>query len=330
MDFKTPEELLGMTKKWPIRPGMYGGLALGFVLILMVSTMFYSIGPEEQGVVLFLGKYTRTTEAGLHMKLPLGIETVIPVKVERIHKEEFGFRTAKAGVRTQYSSREYREESLMLTGDLNALQVSWIVQLKIKDPYKFLFNIRNSNSTVRDISEAVMRRLVGDYSVDEVLTTKRAEISSTAEEEIQQILDTYDSGIHIVTVKLQDVTPPAQVQAAFNEVNEAKQEKERTINQAEQKYNEIIPKARGEAEQALLQADGYAVTRINRAKGEAARFLALLEEYNAAKEVTRSRLYLETLAGVLAKPREKYVVDSSGADVLPLLDFRARKEAENA
>jgi len=323
MEFNTPEELLGLKKKIPaFKPGMAGGIAVVLILLIAFVTMFYSIGPDERGVVLFLGKYVRTTDPGLHIKLPLGIETVTPVKVERIFKEEFGFRTAKAGVRTQYSQRNYLEESLMLTGDLNALEVAWIVQFKVKDPVHLLFNMRNPVATIRDISEAVMRRLVGDYSVDEVLTTKRAEVSELAEKEIQQILDSYESGVDIVTVKLQDVTPPSKVKDAFNEVNQAKQEKERMINQALQKYNNIIPKARGEAEKMILEAEGYAVNRVNRSKGDVARFSALVKEYRNAPEVTRTRIYLETMERLMKQPKEKFIVDSSQNSILPLMDFR--------
>ncbi len=322
MDFKTPEDLLGLNKKLPIRPGLIGLFSGIFVVVLMISTMFYSIGPEEKGIVLFLGKYVRTTAPGLHMRLPFGIETFDRVKVERIFKEEFGFRTQKPGVRTTYSSNNYLDESLMLTGDLNALEVTWIVQFKVKDPYKLLYVLRDPVGTIRDLSESVMRTLVGDYSVDEVLTNMRVEISNRAEEELQDILDSYDSGIDIVTIKLQDVTPPEKVKNAFNEVNEAKQEKERDINEAKQKYNKIIPKAKGEAERTILEAEAYSIDRTNRALGDVARFKDVLLEYDLAPEVTRSRLYLESMQKILALPKEKFILDPAQKGILPLLDFR--------
>ncbi|MFT5206725.1 MAG: membrane protease subunit HflK [Candidatus Omnitrophota bacterium] len=322
MDFKTPEDLLGLTKKFPMRPGLIGLFCAIFLVLLMVSTMFYSIGPDERGVVLFLGKYVRTTQPGLNTRLPFGIETFDRVKVERIFKEEFGFRTQKAGVRTTYSKNSYLDESLMLTGDLNALEVTWIVQFKVKDPYKLLYTLRDPVGTIRDICESVMRMLVGDYSVDEVLTTKRVEISTRAEQELQKILDSYDSGIDVVTIKLQDVSPPEKVKNAFNEVNEAKQEKEQVINEAKQKYNKIIPKAKGEAERTILEAQAYSIERTNRALGDVARFKALVTEYALAPEVTRSRIYLESMAKTMALPKEKFIIDPSQKGLLPLLDFR--------
>ena len=327
MDFRTPEELLGLTKKFRFRPGLIGLLAGIFFVIIIVSTMFYKINHNELGVVLFLGKYTRTTTPGLHMKLPLGIETVTPVKVKKIFKEEFGFRSVQPGIRTRYSAQNFRDESLMLTGDLNALDVTWIVQFRVKDPVQLLYKVRSPVATIRDISEAVMRRLVGDYSVDEVLTIKRAEINTLAEAELQEILDSYESGVDIVTVRLQDVTPPEKVQDAFNEVNEAKQEKERTINQALQSYNKIIPQARGQAEKMVFEAEAYSVERINRSKGDASRFLSVLEAYKQAPEVTRTRLYLETIERVMPKPKEKFIIDPAQKGMLSLLDFRKGKDS---
>lgn len=323
-DFRTPEDLLNFGRNIPRNPSFWTTLALGVVLVMAALTMFFSIGPDEKGVVQMFGKYIRTVDPGLHLKLPLGIETVTPVPVERIFKEEFGFRTSRAGVRTQYADSNYLDESLMLTGDLNALEVTWIVQFKFSDARKALFSLRNSVRTLRDVSEAVMRRLVGDYSVDEVLTSRRAEIGVAAEREIQEILKSYDSGIHIVTVKLQDVTPPQPVKAAFNDVNEAKQEQERTINQALQAYNEVIPRAKGEAEQMVLEAEAYAVTRVNEAKGDATRFETVYEEYKKSPEVTRSRLYLETMEKVLTQPKEKFIMDTDGSQPLPFFDMRQR------
>jgi membrane protease subunit HflK len=214
----------------------------------------------------------------------------------------------------------------MLTGDLNVLEVRWIVQYQIKDPVHFLFRVRDQRDTIRDISEAVMRRVVGDYSVDEVLTIKRAEIDVQAQEELQRILDSYGAGIQIVTLKLQDVTPPDRVQPAFNEVNEAKQEKERMINQAWEAYNKVIPKAKGEAEKTVREAEGYAVAVVNRAKGEAQRFLATWEAYRQAPEVTRKRLYLDAMAAVLATSKQKYVIDPSQQALLPFLQLQKGAE----
>jgi len=257
----------------------------------------------------------------LHIKLPFNIEKVNNVKVKYIFKEEFGFRTTKAGIVSKYSSREYFDESLMLTGDLNVLVVEWITQFKVKEPVKLLFKLRNPQRTIRNISEAVMRQVVGDHTVNEVLTTRRVEVNIEVQEKMQEILDLYNSGIQIVTVKLQDVNPPDAVKPSFNEVNEAKQEKEKVINQAWEAYNKEIPKARGEAAKTIKEAEGYALNRINRAKGDAARFIAVWEAYRSAKDVTRKRLYLEAMDKILSKAGNKFIVDSSEKGILPLLNL---------
>ena len=319
-DFESPEDILKsvQVQRW------LKGLPAIIVLVLLLAaalTSFYSIGPDEAGVILRFGKYVRTTTPGLHMKIPLLVERAIPIKVKRIFKEEFGFRAEAQGAR-QTRSDFYRDESLMLTGDLNVLEIRWIVQFQIKDPVQFLFRVRDQRETLRDISEAVMRRVTGDYSVDEVLTIKRAEIDVQAQEELQRILDSYGAGVQIVTVKLQDVTPPERVQPAFNEVNEAKQEKERTINQAWEAYNKVIPRAKGEAEKTIREAEGYAVDVVNRAKGEAQRFLATWEAYRQAPEVTRKRLYLDAMTQVLATSKQKYIIDPSQQALLPFLQLQ--------
>jgi len=207
----------------------------------------------------------------------------------------------------------------MLTGDLNVLVVEWIVQFRVKDPVKFLFNIRDPRGTIRSISEAVMRQVVGDNSVSEVLTTRRVEINIAVQEKLQEILDSYDSGIQIVTVKLQDVNPPDPVKPSFNEVNEAKQEKEKVINQAWEAYNKAIPTARGQAEKTIKKSEGYALNRINQAKGDAAKFIATWDAYKDSKDVTRKRLYLETMNEVIPKAGNKYIFDSDQKGILPLL-----------
>lgn len=323
MDFNTPDELLGGAKqKIPQMPDFkkYILPAVSMILILIfVFSGLYSVGPDEVGVIRRFGKYVRTTNPGLHFKIPMGIERVDNVKVRYIYKEEFGFRTLRPGIKTQYSSREYFDESLMLTGDLNVLVVEWILQFKIKDPVKFLFNIRDQRETIRSICEAVMRQLMGDNSVSEVLTTRRVEINQLAQEKLQDILDSYDSGIQIVTVKLQDVNPSDEVKPAFNEVNEAKQEKEKMINEAWEAYNKAIPAAKGQAEKTIKEAEGYTLKRVNAAKGDAARFLATWEAYREAKEVTRKRLYLEAMKEILPKAGQKYIIDSSTHNILPLL-----------
>ena len=328
MDWKnvpTPDDIIDVGRKklddfWKYIPWF---IAV-FVILIGLTSIIYSIGPDEVGVIQRFGKFIGLSSPGLHAKMPFGIDKVTPIKVEKVFKEEYGFKTLEAGVKTIYSSGNYREQSLMLTGDLNILDVRWIVQFKIKDPVKLLFATRRFEDNIHDISEVVMRRFVGDYSVDEVLTTKREEIDDLAQQEIQRILDSYNVGVNIITVKLLDVNPPETVKAAFNEVNEAKQEKEKMINQAWEAYNKVIPKARGTAEKTIREAEGYALDKINRSKGESERFLATLEEYKKSPEITRKRLYLETLADVLPRVKEKYIIDPKQTSILPLLDINKK------
>jgi membrane protease subunit HflK len=311
------------------RPSKINLKAIGWaVVIILILSFFFSlwftIAPEEVGVVLRFGKYARTVNPGLNFKLPFGIEKVYKVPVERQLKLEFGFRTTKPDVRTQYSTRGYLEESLMLTGDLNAAQVEWIVQYRIKDPYKFLFRVRNTVQTFRDLNEAIMRKVVGDRTVDEVLTIGRQEVASTVATKLQELCDQYEMGIKVVQVVLQDVNPPEPVKPAFNEVNEAQQEREKLINQAKSEYNKVIPKARGEAARTIEKAKGYAMERVNNARGEASKFNAVFKEYLKAKEVTRQRIYLETMNDVLQKVGRKLITDEEVTGILPLFQLEKR------
>lgn len=293
--------------------------AIAIATIVILSS-YFTVEPDEVGVVTRFGRYSRIANPGLHFKFPWGIEQVERVRIQRVHKEEFGFRTEQPGVRTRYRSEDFSSESLMLTGDLNIADVEWIVQYRIADPYKYLYSMRSPERALRDASESVMREVVGDRSVTEVLTAGRAEINSTVSERLQEVLDLYECGLRVVTVKLQDVNPPDAVKASFNEVNEAKQEKEKTINQAYEAYNKVVPLAKGKAEQIIAEAEGFAIDRANRAEGDASRFLAILEEYKKAPDVTRQRLYLETLRRVLPRVERKIITDADdGAGVLPLL-----------
>ncbi len=291
------------------------------VLLVLIFSSFFTISPEEVGVVLRFGKYTREASPGLNFKLPFGIETVYKVPVERQLKQEFGFRTLRAGVRTQYSTAKYEEESLMLTGDLNAAEVEWIVQYRIKDAYQYLFKVRNADKTFRDINEAIMREVVGDRTVNEVITVGRQELSDVVSRKIQGLCDQYETGIKVEQVVLQDVNPPDEVKPSFNEVNEAEQEKEKLINQALSEYNRVIPKAKGEAQRKIEEARGYSLERINEAKGDAARFTSIFNQYRKAKEVTRQRLYLETLNQVLSKVGHKLITDEKASGILPLFNM---------
>jgi len=310
------------------------GAALLVLLVLAGLTSFYTVQPEEQAVVKRFGAVVGMTDPGLHFKLPFGIDTVQFVATERVLKQEFGFRTegTGAGGRTRYSDRPYAHESLMLTGDLNIIDVEWVVQYRIQDPINFLYEMRSPTRTLRDISESVMRRVVGNKLGSEVLTVGRVDIQATARDEIQQIMDRYDSGIHVITVELQDVVPPEAVQPAFNEVNEARQERERMINEARKKVNQEIPKAEGRALRTVAEAEGYATERVNRAKGESARFSAVLREYRQAPRVTRSRMYLETLGDILPNIGQVLVVQDDDVGPLPLLDVgrQLRRNAEGA
>jgi membrane protease subunit HflK len=289
--------------------------------LLVISSIFFQVDPEEVGVVLRFGRYVRTAESGLNTKLPSPIEQVIKVPVERQLKEEFGFRTEEAGVRTRYSEADFTGEALMLTGDLNVAVVEWIVQFRVTDPFKYLFMVRNVDKTFRDMNEAVMRRVVGDRSVNEVLTVGRTEIGEKVKEQLQEMCSTYENGITVEQIILQDINPPEPVKPSFNEVNQAEQERERAINEARSEYNRVIPKARGEAQQTIQQAQGYAVDRVNRSKGDAALFDELLAAYRRAPEVTRRRIYLETMQAIYPKVERKILMDGDMKGVLPLLSL---------
>jgi len=298
------------------------------VILIIISSSFYTIGVNQVGIVQRFGKYVRTTSPGLNFKLPRGIEKLTKVPVRLIKKEEFGLRTIRAGVRTQYATATaYLNESLMLTGDLNVAVVPWIVQYRIRDPYKYLFKVKNVNSTLRDLAESTMRLVVGDRSINEVIS-KREEIADQAKVLLQKELDEAETGINVVTIEMKKTNVPEPVQPSFNEVNQATQEKERMIYQAREEYNKAIPAAKGNAEKTIKAAEGYALDRINRSKGDAARFLALYAEYSKAKDVTRRRLYLETLKDLFPRLGSKYIIDEEQKNVLPLLNLGMGKGAE--
>ena len=296
-------------------------IVMGIVVILaaiVVYSSFYSIQPEEAGVVLRFGKYVRTTDPGLNFKFPF-METVLKVPVQRQLKEEFGFRTVEANVRTRYADTRLLDESLMLTGDLNVAVVEWIVQFRVSDPFKFLFKVRNVIETFRNMNEAVMRGVVGDRTVTEVLTVGRQEVEVQVLVQLQELCNQYETGITVDQVVLQDVNPPDPVKPSWDEVNQAQQQRDRLINEARAEYNEVVPRARGEAQQLILQAEGYSVSRVNAAQGDASRFKALYESYRRAPAVTRKRLYLETMQKVLPRFGGKLLLDSSADGVLPLI-----------
>ena len=295
-------------------------------LVIILSSVF-TIEAEEVGVITRLGEYDRTVEPGLNFKIPFA-EAVYKVPVERQQKQEFGFRTTSVGVQSTFSKRGAEDESLMLTGDLNLADVEWVVQYRVDNPYNYLFKVRDPEITLRDIAEAGMRQIVGDRTVNEVLTVGRSEIAGKLKVLIQEIANEYHLGLKIDQVVLQDVTPPNPVKAAFNAVNEAQQEKETLINQAKSNYNKVIPKARGQAQETIQKAEGYATERVNNSEGEVARFNELYKEYVKAPEVTKSRIYLETMQEVIPKLGDKIITDDQGQNVLPLLQL-GTKSSQN-
>ncbi len=290
-------------------------------VIILAFTSYYTVAPDEVGVVTRFGKFVRIEKPGLHFKIPFGVELVQKVPVKKQLKEEFGFRTLRAGIKSEYSTRSYLHESLMLTGDLNIGEIEWSVQYKIKDPVKYLFKVRDVRGTFRNICEAVMREVIGDRSINEILTTGREEIAQECKVKIQKLCNEYDTGLDVKLVVLQDVNPPDPVKPSFNEVNQALQEKENMINQAWAQYNKVIPNEKGKALQIIQEAEGYALKRVNEAKGDVAMFNEVLKEYRKAPKVTKDRLYLETMQKLLPKFGKVIVIDSKQKNILPLLDL---------
>jgi len=302
--------------------GIKGFLTIGIVFVLgsLIFTSFYTVEPDEEAVVIRLGRYFTTNQPGLHFKVPFGIDRVIKVETKRILQEEFGFRTADSNRRrTQYSSKSFDDESLMLTGDLNVADVEWAVQYQISDPFKYVFQSSDPRRNIRDVSESIMRRVVGDRLVGEVLTTGRAEVATEAKILMQDILDKkYDIGVKIITVKLQDVNPPEKVKPSFNEVNKAKQQQETVINQAEEEYNRVIPEARGQADKLISEAEAFSTALINRSLGDAGKFNSVYQEYKRAPKITKRRIYLETMENLFSNIKNIMIVDPNIKGLLPI------------
>jgi modulator of FtsH protease HflK len=299
-----------------------GLLVLG--ALFFVWTGFYTVPAESEGVVLRFGRFSRTVPSGLHFKLPLGIDIAQIVPVKRQLKVEFGFATPNASAAAQAGpEQEFAEVKAMVTGDLNAASVEWVIQYRIDRADHYLFNVRNPDETLRDASESVMREVVGDRTVDEVITIGRQEVEDDALQKLRALVTSYHMGIKVDQVQLKNVNPPDKVQASFNEVNQAQQERERAINIANGEYNKEVPRARGRAAQTIRAAEGYAKQRVNEAEGEVAAFNALLAEYSKAPEVTRRRLYLEAMADVLPKVKSKVIVSEEVKGLLPLLNVSA-------
>lgn len=291
-----------------------------FILLALASfSAYFTVEPDEKAVVLRLGKYMDTFPPGLHLKLPFGIDQVTRIKSQLLFKEEFGFRTkGSEQKRTKYSKKDYKSESLMLTGDLNVASVSWSIQYNIKSPKDYLFQTKDPTKNIRDVSESVMRTVIGDRSVINVLTVGKLSITDEAKKMIQETLDKYKVGVHIESVALQSVDPPNEVKSSFNEVNSAKQEQEKIINQAREKYNKEIPKARGEAEKEISVAKGFAAFIINKAIGDASYFESILEKYKKYPVVTSERLYMEAMEKILTKVKSFTVIDPKLKGLLPI------------
>ena len=320
-------ELVEKIKKFKAPGGMFL-IILILLAIFFGSSAVFKVEYDEVGVIQRFGKYVRTNQPGLNFKLPTGIEKLTKVRVTHVYKEEFGFRSARADARERFSSgSENINVSLMLTGDLNVAIVPWIVQYRIKDPFNYLFKVRDVNRLLVDMSEAAMRLVVGDRSVNEVIN-KRNEIAVEARDVLQKEMDNAESGIHIVTIEMKKTNVPGPVQPSFNEVNQAVQEKETLIYQAKEDYNKAVPAARGEAERTIKGAEGYALDRVNRAKGDASRFKAMYAEYAKAKDVTKRRLYLEMLRELFPKLGEKFIIDADQKNLLPLLNLGKQKGAK--
>lgn len=318
-----PPQVDEVIEKFKNMKGQFPGawiIVVIFIFIILAYNVIYKIDPNEVGIIQRFGEYARTTMPGPHIKWPSGIEKLSKVPVRQVQTEEFGI-PLSAGSKVRYASESsYIQESLMLTGDLNVAIVPWVVQYNVKDPYNYLFKVRNVKSTLRDLAEATMRLVVGDRSINEVIN-KRGEIADQAKLLLQTELDKAETGINVTTIEMQRTTVPESVQPSWNEVNQSQQEKERMIYEAREQYNKMIPQAKGQAEKTIREAEGYGLDRVNRAKGDATRFIALYEEYSKAKDVTKRRLYLEALKDVFPKLGNKYILDAQQKNMLPLLNL---------
>jgi membrane protease subunit HflK len=314
-----------MSSKMDLPPQASVAAIFGVLIVLAIAiatfSSFFTVPAESEGVVLRFGKYNRTVPPGLHFKMPFGIESAREVQTARSLKLEFGFGTGGATNPDQSGSEPDRER-LMVTGDLNAALVEWVVQYRISDPRQYLFRLYNPAQTLRALSESVMREVVGDRTIDEVLTFGRQEMEEEVRQKMDVAIQQYELGVRIDQIQLKNVNPPQPVQQSFDEVNRAQQEREQMINVARGEFNRVVPRARGEADQKISEAEGYALQRVNQAKGDVARFVALFTEYSKAPEATRKRLYLETMSEVLGKVQRKIIIDDSAKSVLPLLQLQ--------
>lgn len=308
-----------------IQPKIIWLILAAVLVIVLAATSIFVVDQTEQGVVLRFGRFNRTVGPGLQFKMPLGIEQNFNVPTQRVLSMSFGFRTESAGVQTTYSSRDYSEESIMLTGDLNIIDVEWIIQYRINRPKDWLFNVESRDKTIRDISQSVLNQLVGDLAILDVIGSKRTAIEDDALVSMQKSFDNYGLGIDVTAVKLQNIVPPAgEVQDAFEDVNKAIQDMNRLINEGKELYNSEIPKTRGNANKLIQEAEGYASERVNNAQGDVARFNSIQQVYDNSKEVTRTRLYIETLEEVfLSSDKDTIFVDKQLDNFLPLQSIQS-------
>ena len=305
-------------KKITIQPKILVLIIVAIVIIVIVLSSFFVVDQTEQSVVLRFGRFNRIVGPGLQYKWPLGIEKNLNVPTQVIQTMSFGYRTEKSGINTIFDTKDYPEESIMLTGDLNIIDVEWVIQYKIKDPYAWLFNLKDKSATIRDISQSVLNEKIGDLPILSVLGSSRTNIEVSSQQQIQDILDSYGLGIRIVTIKLKNIVPPkGEVQDAFEDVNKAIQDMERLINEGKEQYNREIPKARGEAAKLIEVAKGYASERINEAKGDVDRYNAVHDAYLESKEVTSKRLYVEIMGDLLASGNTT-IIDKDLDNFLPL------------
>ncbi len=321
MDDRPPAVIQLNLPRPPFR--VIGIIAGAVALLVLLWSSYYTVEAESEGVVLRFGKFLKTVEPGLHFKLPLGIDKVSVLPTRRQLKLEFGFFTPNYTNPDQVGAAQTEEKS-MVTGDLNAALVEWVVQYRIDDPKQYLFDVRNPGQTLRDLSEAAMREIIGDRTVDEVITIGRQDIEVSALSRMQELAQRYKLGVRVDQVQLKNVNPPAEVQASFNEVNRAQQDRENAINIANGDYNDAVPKAKGQADQAIRAAEGYQFKRVNEAEGDIASFNAILEQYIKAPEITRTRLYLETMGEVLPQMGQKIIVDDSMRQLLPNLPLSGK------
>jgi membrane protease subunit HflK len=286
--------------------------------LITVFSSFFVVDPQETAAVLLFGRFNRMADPGLHFKLPFGIEKNYNVPTQVVLKQEFGFRTEQPGITTIRAAQDFPGESIMLTGDLNIVDVEWIIQYRIIDAFNWLFKVQEKEKTIRDISQSIINQLVGDRAIFDVIGSERANIEAQGQDKMNELFEKYQLGIRVTTVKLQNIVPPAgPVQEAFEDVNKAIQDRSRLINEGQEAYNQAIPRAKGQAEQLIQEAQGYAINRVNRAQGDVARFSRVLDEYSRNPGVTRTRLYYEMYEEVFKDAEDVDLIDKNLQNFIP-------------